>query len=97
LASAAGGVALLAAAYFRARYMAVAATAGFLVGNYFISVLSQLWPRMAFLFRYTMFNYVSGPKLWRGWPLDDMSVLAGFLIVSAIAGAIIWQRRDLPL
>ncbi|MHC4517045.1 MAG: ABC transporter permease subunit [Planctomycetota bacterium] len=97
LASAVGGVALLAAAYFRARHMAVAVTAGFLVGNYFISVLSQLWPRMAFLFRFTMFNYVSGPKLWRGWPLDDMGVLAAVLLVSAVAGGIIWQRRDLPL
>lgn len=97
LASAAGGVALLAAAYFRARHMAVAVTAAFLVANYFLSVLSQLWPRMAFLFRYTMFNYVSGPKLWRGWPLDDMGVLAAFLVVCAVAGGVIWQRRDLPL
>jgi hypothetical protein len=52
---------------------------------------------MYFLFRYTMFNYVSAPKLWRGWPLDDMGVLAAVMVIAALAGAIIWQRRDLPL
>ena len=97
LASAVGGVALLAAAFFRGRATAVSVTAGFLVANYFVSVLWQLWPRMYFLFRFTMFNYVSAPKLWRGWPLDDMAVLASVLVVCALAGAIGWQRRDLPL
>ena len=97
LAGAVGGVALLAAAFFRGRATAVGVTAGFLVVNYFVSVLSQLWPRMYFLFRFTMFNYVSAPKLWRGWPLDDMGVLATVLVVCALAGAIVWQRRDLPL
>jgi ABC-2 type transport system permease protein len=97
LAGAVGGIALLAAAFFRSRATAVGVTAGFLVVNYFVSVLSQLWPRMYFLFRFTMFNYVSAPKLWRGWPLDDMGILAAVLVAAALAGAIIWQRRDLPL
>jgi len=97
LASTAGAVALLAASSFRSRAVAVGVTAGFLLLNYFVAVLSQLWPRMYFLFRYTMFNYVSAPKLWRGWPLDDMAVLAGVLVVAALSGAVVWQRRDLPL
>jgi len=97
LASAVGAVALLAASFFRSRAIAVGVTAGFLLVNYFVSVLSQLWPRMYFLFRFTMFNYVSAPKLWRGWPLDDMGVLAAVMVIAALAGAIIWQRRDLPL
>ena len=97
LASAVGAVALLAAAYFKGRNMAVGVTAGFLMINYFISVISQLWPRMAFLNRVTLFNYLSAPKLWRGWPLSDFAVLAAVLLVSAVAGAIVWQRRDLPL
>ncbi|UCD48945.1 MAG: ABC transporter permease subunit [Phycisphaerales bacterium] len=97
LASAVGAVALVAASFFRSRAIAVGVTAGFLLINYFVSVLSQLWPRMYFLFRYTMFNYVSAPKLWRGWPLDDMGVLAAVMVIAALAGAIIWQRRDLPL
>lgn len=97
LAATVGGFALVAAAYFRNRYTAVGVTAAFLVANYFVSIVSQLWPRMYFLFRYTMFNYVSAPKLWRGWPLDDMAVLGTCLLICAVAGAIIWQRRDLPL
>jgi len=97
LASTVGAVALLAGAFFRGRNMAVGVTAGFLMVNYFVSVISQLWPRMAFLMRVTLFNYVSAPRLWRGWPLDDMAVLAVVLLVAAVAGSIIWQRRDLPL
>jgi len=97
LASAAGAVALLSAAYFKGRNMAVGVTAGFLMVNYFTSVISQLWPRMAFLIRLTLFNYVSAPKLWRGWPHEDMMVLATVLVVAAVTGAIVWQRRDLPL
>jgi len=97
LASTVGAVALLAAALFRRRNMAVGVTAAFLVANYFVSIISQLWPRMYFTRHVTLFNYVNGPRVWVGWPLGDMAVLAGTLLVAVVAGGFIWHRRDLPL
>jgi len=79
----------------------LASTAGALAllaaANYFVSIISQLWPRMYFTRHVTLFNYVNGPRVWVGWPLRDMAVLAGTLLVAAVAGGIIWHRRDLPL
>jgi len=97
LASTVGAIALLSAAHFRARNMAVGVTAAFLVANYFVWIISQLWPRMDFLRRVTLFYYVNGVKVWTGWPIDDMCVLAVVLTVAVVAGGIIWNRRDLPL
>jgi len=97
LASTVGAVALLAAASFRGRNLAVGVTAAFLVVNYFAWILCQLWPRMYFLRHITLFNYVKGPKVWVGWPLDDIGVLAAVLIFALTAGGIVWHRRDLPL
>ena len=39
------------------------------------------------------------PKILLGtaWPIRDMCVLGSVLIVTVIAGGIIWNRRDLPL
>jgi len=97
LASTVGAIALLAAALFRGRNLAVGVTAAFLVANYFIWIISQLWPRMIFLRHASLFNYVIGPKVWARWPLDDMGVLAAVLLVALVTGGIIWHRRDLPL
>ena len=60
-------------------------------------VIAQWWPRVEFLKPATLFYYVNGVKLFNGWPLYDMAVLLGILTVAAIAGGLIWQRRDLPL
>jgi ABC-2 type transport system permease protein len=98
LASAVGGIALLAAACFR-RGMAVSLTVAFLVVNYFIMIIAQWWPRMKWLEPVTIFNYVDGPAMFSksGWPLGDMCILLLLLAVSTVAGGIIWSRRDLPL
>jgi ABC-2 type transport system permease protein len=98
LASAVGGIALLAAACFR-RGMAVSLTVAFLVVNYFIMIITQWWPRMKWLDPVTIFNYVDGAKIFSEpkWPVGDMCVLISLLVVSTIAGGIIWSRRDLPL
>lgn len=98
LASAVGAIALLAAACFR-RGMAVSLTVAYLVVNYFISIITEWWPRMKFLDPTTIFNYVDGGKIFAEptWPLDDMCVLISILIVSTIMGGVIWSRRDLPL
>jgi len=85
LASAVGGIALLAAACFR-RGLAVSITVGYLVVNYFVSIIADWWPR-------------DGPAMFDkpGWPIGDMCVLLSLLTVSTILGGIIWSRRDLPL
>ncbi|MHC4170601.1 MAG: hypothetical protein ACYSWQ_26990 [Planctomycetota bacterium] len=72
LASAVGGIALLAAARFR-RGLAVSVTVGFLVVQYFISILSDWWARMEWMAPLSLFNYVDGPKIFEsgGWPIAD--------------------------
>ena len=98
LASVVGGIALLAAACFT-RGMAVSLTVAYLVVNYFIMIITQWWPRMKWLDPVTIFNYVDGGKIFSQptWPLSDMCVLISLLVVSTVAGGIIWARRDLPL
>ena len=98
LASAVGGIALLAAACFR-RGMAVSLTVAFLVVNYFIMIITQWWPRMKWLDPVTIFNYVDGGKIFSepGWPMGDMCVLISLLVVSTVLGGVVWWRRDLPL
>jgi ABC-2 type transport system permease protein len=98
LASAVGGIALLAAACFR-RGLAVSLTVAFLVVEYFISIISDWWPKMEWMAPYSIFNYVDGPKIFDnpGWPISDMCILLSLLVVSTVLGGIIWSRRDLPL
>ncbi len=98
LASAVGGIALLAAACFR-RGMAVSLTVAFLVVNYFIMIITQWWPRMKWLDPVTIFNYVDGAKIFMKptWPVSDMCVLISLLVVSTMLGSVVWWRRDLPL
>ncbi|NOR67673.1 MAG: ABC transporter permease subunit [Woeseiaceae bacterium] len=98
LASAVGGIALLAAACFH-RGLAVSLTVGYLVVSYFISIIAEWWPRMKWLEPTTIFNYVDGPAIFgkSGWPIGDMCVLLSLLAVSTVLGGVIWSRRDLPL
>ncbi|MHC4740490.1 MAG: hypothetical protein ACYS8Z_01185 [Planctomycetota bacterium] len=98
LASAASGITLLAAASFQ-RNIAIWVTVGYLVANYFIAVFAEWWAKMSWLAPATIFNYVDGPRIFSkpGWPIDDMSVLGGILVVSTVLGGVIWCRRDLKL
>ena len=98
LASAVGGIALLAAACFR-RGNAVGLTVAYLVINYFASIIAAWWPRMKFLEPITIFHYVEGPEMFHesAWPIADMGVLIAILAVSTVLGGVIWSRRDLPL
>jgi len=99
LASVVGTIALLAAALFRRRHTAVGVVVAYLVVNYFVEVFAHLWPWMNFLERATLFYYVDGGKIFREqvWPVGDMCVLASILAAAAVAGGVIWHRRDLPL
>ena len=97
LASSVGAIALMAAAFFRGRNMAVGVTAAFLVVNYFIGIIAEWWPSMKVLEPVTLFHYVGGPEIVTGWPLENMAVLGAILVTAGILGGVIWQRRDLPL
>jgi ABC-2 type transport system permease protein len=97
LASTFGAIALLCAASFERLYAAVGAAVAFLAANYFISLIAAWWPRMAFLHRATLFYLVDSSRFWDGWPLGNMGWLVVILAVAAIAGGVIWHRRDLPL
>jgi len=98
LASAVGGIALLAAACFQ-RNTAVWLTVAYLVTNYFVSIIAEWWPRMKWLKPTTIFYYVDGAKIFHEstWPISNMCVLFSILIISTILGGVIWSRRDLPL
>lgn len=98
LASAVGGIALLAAACFH-RGTAVSLTVAYLAVNYFVSIIADWWPRMKWMSPATIFHYVHGPEIFNGseWPVGDLCVLISLLVVSVLLGGIIWSRRDLPL
>jgi ABC-2 type transport system permease protein len=99
LSGTAAGVSLLAGATFRNRGRAVGLAMGFFIINYFIDLIAQWWPRAKFLGPSSMFYYVDPPRILSGttWPIRDMCVLSSLLVITVIAGGIIWHRRDLPL
>lgn len=97
LASTFGAVALLCAATFARLYTAIGVSVAFLVASYFAIIVANWWPRMAFLRWVTLFRLVDGASLWQGWPLRNMGILAAILLLTAGLGAMIWNRRDLPL
>ena len=98
LASAVGGITLLAAACFR-RSMAVSITVGYLVLSYFIVIIAEWWPRMKWLEPVTIYSYLDEGTIFAQsmWPVGDMLVLISILVITTIAGGVIWSRRDLPL
>jgi len=99
LSGSAAGVSLLGAASFRTRGRAVGLAMSFFIVSYFIDLIAEWWPRAKFLGPSSIFYYVDPPKILLGtaWPIRDMCVLGSVLIVTVIAGGIIWNRRDLPL
>ena len=94
-----GAIALLAGAAFRRRGTAVGVTGAFLVVNYAVAVIAPWWPWMWPICRYSLFYYIdlTPAFLGRPWPVSDLAVLGTVLMASAVAGGIVWQRRDLPL
>ena len=98
LASAVGGIALLAAACFR-RSTAVSVAVAYLVVSYLVWIISEWWPRMKWLTPITIFHYAPGPEIFNKstWPISNICVLISILIVSTLLGGFIWSRRDLPM
>jgi len=99
LAGAIGAISLLTAASFRRRGTAVGVAVAFIAVNYFVAIISESWPRMQWLSPLTVFHYIHGRGVFSEhiWPVSDMLVLGGILSLAAVSGAVIWQRRDLPL
>ena len=99
LSGSAAGVSLLAAAAFNRRSKAVGLAISFFVVNYFVDLRSDWLPRAKALGPYTIFYYVDPPKILFGdaWPIFDMCVLGTILVVTVLAGRVIWNRRDLLL
>ena len=99
VAGAVGAISLLSAASFSRRGTAVGVAVAFLVVNYFVSIIADWWPRMKVLKSFTIFNYANGYKVFslHVWPVSEMIILTAILLTAAILGAIIWNRRDLPL
>ena len=99
LSGSAAGVSLLAAASFHSRGKAVGLAIAFFMVSYFIDLIAQWWPRAEFLGPTSIFYYIDTETILMGraWPIGDMSVLGSVLIVTVIAGGVIWNRRDLPL
>ena len=99
LSGSAAGVSLLGAALFRTRGRAVGLAMSFFIVSYFINIIAEWLPRAEFLGPTSIFYYVDPSKILMdtAWPIRDMCVLGSILIVTVIAGGIIWNRRDLPL
>jgi ABC-2 type transport system permease protein len=99
LSGSAAGVSLFAAAAFHSRSKAVGVSMSFFIVSYFVSLIAELWPRAEFLGPISIFYYIDTRKILidTAWPIHDMSVLGSILIITVIAGGIIWNRRDLPL
>jgi ABC-2 type transport system permease protein len=97
LASTFGAFALLCAASFSRLYSAVGVSVAFLMLNYFVALISEWWPQVRFMRRASLFYLVYYSDVFQRWPLRNMAILGGILLVVAVLGAVIWQRRDLPL
>jgi hypothetical protein len=97
LASTFGAFALLCAAFFSRFYTALGVSVAFLTLNYFVSLVSEWWPRLVFLRRATLFYLVYYSDIWQSWPVRNMVILTTILLSLAVIGGIIWHRRDLPL
>ena len=99
LASAVAAIALLCAAIFSQRGTAVGVAVTYLVVNFFVCTIAEWWPVASPLGPYTPFWYVDGPAIFKelAWPASDMTVLISIIIAAAVAGGIVWRKRDLPL
>ncbi len=97
LASSFGAFALLCAATFSRLYSALGAAVAFLTLNYFVSLVSEWLPSIRFLHRATLFYFIYYSNLMYEWPVRNMVWLTVILLSTAVVGALIWRRRDLPL
>ncbi len=93
-----GGVSLLVSARADRMGQAVGWAAGFMIVSYVIDYFSTLWSFLKPLQPFSVFDYYDPPvALAHGTiPTMNVIVLGGVALVCAIAGLVIFQRRDLP-
>ncbi len=98
-AGACAGISLLCAASFRTRSWAVGTAAAYFIASYIVNLFEEWGSIIKILEPFSVFYYINTLKLMSesAWPIKDMAVLAGVTIITAIAGGIIWKKRDLPL
>lgn len=94
-----GAISLLSAAAFSRRGTAVGVAVAYLVANYFINIIAEWWPQMKALKSFTLFHFLNPYKIFalHVWPTSELMILGSLMLAAAILGAIIWNRRDLPL
>jgi len=97
LASTFGAFALVCAATFARVYSALGVAVAFLTLNYFVSLISEWWQTIRFLRKATLFYFIYYSDIFYGWPVRNMEWLMVILLATAAVGALIWNRRDLPL
>ncbi len=93
-----GGAALLASARADRMGQAVGWAATFLIISYVIDYFATLWSFLDPLQPFSIFNYYDPPTaLSHGTiPITNVIVLGAVSLVCAIAGMLVFQRRDLP-
>lgn len=93
-----GGVALLVSARADRMGQAVGWAAGFLIVSYVIDYFATLWAFLEPLQPISVFNYYDPPTaLAQGTiPASNALVLSAVALLTAIAGSLIFDRRDLP-
>ncbi|NLH17733.1 MAG: ABC transporter permease subunit [Phycisphaerae bacterium] len=94
-----GAISLLSAATFSRRGTAVGVAVAYLVANYFVNIIAEWWPQMKSIKTVTIFYYINPHKVFglHVWPASEMIVLGSLLLTATFLGAIVWNRRDLPL
>jgi ABC-2 type transport system permease protein len=98
LALAIGGVALLASARADRMGQAVGWAGGFLIVSYVIDYFATLWAFLEPLQPFSIFSYYDPPTALAHGTIagKDALVLATVSLICAVAGWLIFERRDLP-
>ncbi len=93
-----GGVALFVSARADRMGQAVGWAAGFMIVSYVIDYFSTLWSFLDPLQPFSIFNYYDPPTALAQGTISGTNafVLLAIFVVCAVAGMIIFDRRDLP-
>ncbi len=93
-----GGVALVISAATDRMAQSIAWTAAFLLISFVVDYFAQLWSALEPIEPLSVFDYFAPIEaLGSGTiPITNILVLAGIALVGAVAGSVIFERRDLP-
>jgi ABC-2 type transport system permease protein len=93
-----GGVALLVSARADRMGQAVGWASGFLIVSYVIDYFATLWAFLKPVQPFSVFDYYDPPIALAHGTIPGMNalVLGGIALICAVAGLLIFERRDLP-